>query len=254
MKALILLLLMPALMLIGCGQMETNQGSADAVLTNLNANGDITDAELNSVSEDLLAEEVTLTETNGPSSIMMKVGGAELLIDFIEDLQGLPEETAMVINGVEVPLNILQSPQDFQGLVASLVTSQLQGIDILGIPAGTLVQAGINLIQGDAGQADFSNLFGTLIKGAMSMFLSGTPYGAIFNVIAAPIIDNVLGLDNQNGAPANQPNTNQQNQNQNQNNSGGGVLGTIVDTIGGVLTGGNPLLGGLFSLITNLFK
>ena len=242
MKALILLML-PALMLIGCGEMETNEDAAQNYLQRLNESGATTDAEVQSIDESLLDESVQVTQADNPNSIMMKVGGAELLIDFIENLSGDPAETAMIINGIEVTTQIAADPQSFQGLIASLVTSQLEGIDILGVPLSGLVQAGLGLISGDTSKADFSNLFGTLIRGAFNTFLSGTPLGAIFG----SLLDPLLGGDAANSGSSNSGSNNN-------NNNSGDVTNGIVNTIGSVISGGNPLLGGIFSLIMNLFK
>jgi hypothetical protein len=247
MKA-ILLLLLPALMLIGCGEMQSNETAALNMLSNMEANGSINGEDLQLNDESLLNESVELSELNS-NQIMLKLGGAELLIDFIDELSGEPEETAMIINGIEVAVGLLQNPQSFQALLASVISSQLEGVDILGIPAGHLIQIGMQLIRGDSAKADLSNLFGTLVRGALNMFLSKTPFGSLFEQVARPILDNVLPGGNQAGQNQ-QPN---QNQNNNNNNSGGGI-GGIIGTIGGLLTGGNPLLGGLVSLISNLFN
>ncbi len=252
MKAIILVILLPAFMLIGCGKMQTNGDSAGNVLQEMTNNNAISEEEAESIDESLLDETVEITETQ-PNSIMMKVGGAELLIDFIEDLTGDPDETAMVINGVEVPALLAADKDSFQALIASLVTSQLEGIDILGIPVADLVHAGLGLINGDQSQASFSNLFGTLIRGALNMFLDKTPFGSIFDSLTGGLLGNNSGQNNNQGSGSDNSGNNNNGTNNNNNNSGGG-LGGIINTIGGVLTGGNPLLGGIFSLITNLFK
>lgn len=251
MKSLVLILMLPALMLIGCGKMQTNETSASNAIQGLSNEGAISIEEAESIDEGLLEEEVQLTETDQANSIMLKLGGAELLIDFLSDLSGDPEETAMVINGVEVPTGIAADSGSFQGLIASLVAGQLEGVDLFGIPATDLVDVGLGLISGDTKKANFSNLFGTLVRGALNLFLSGTPYGAIFNVIAGPILDNVLG----NGSGNQNSGSNNNSNNSNNNNDSGGFLDTIVNTIGGVLDGGSSSpLGGIFNLITNLFK
>ena len=243
MKALILTMLLPGLLLIGCGKMDTNKSTAGDAVTNLSDNGAISEEEANSISDSLAEEEVEVTEMGGAESIMMKVGDTELLIDFFKDLSGDPNEIAMIINGVEVAAGLLKNPDNFQALIASIVTSQLGGVDIMGIPVADLIQAGMGLITGDTSQFDFSNLVGTLVKGAMNLFLSGTPYGAIFSGILDPILDGITGGDG----------------NTNQNNNGGGFLDGILGAIGGNggsnnSNGSNPLLSGVFSLITNLFK
>ena len=232
MKALALIIMLPALMLIGCGKMEYNETTANSALQGLADENAISEQEANSIDESLYDEQVELVESDDPSYIMMKVGGADLLINFLSDLSGDPEEPALMINGVEIPTSIATDRDSFQGLVASLVTSQLEGLDILGIPAADLVDLGLGLINGDSEKADFSNLFGTLIRGAMNMFISGTPYGAIFNVITGPILDNALG----NGSSDSNSGTN--NNNNNNSNNSGGILDTIVDSIGGAV-GGN---------------
>ncbi len=245
-KALVLTLFLPALMLIGCGQLETNETTAGNALENAVNEGVVTEEEANSINEDLLDEEVAMTEM-GSNSIMMKLGGAELLIDFMENLTGLPEEVAMIINGIEVTAEVAANPESLQGLIASLVSSQLEGKEVLGLPLMDLVNMGLGLITGDTEKADFSNLFGTLVRGALGMFLNSSPIGAIIGTLAGPLLDNIFGQDQ---------NANNGNNNNNNNNSSGGVLGNIVETIGGALTGGsnNSPLGGIFSLITNLFK
>lgn len=250
MKALLIFLL-PALMLIGCGEMQTNNSAARGVLSEMDANGSINGDELILGDEALLDETVEMADM-GSNSVMMKLGGAELLIDFIEDLNGVPEETAMIINGVEVATELVQNPQSFQALIASLVTSQLEGVDILGIPAVQLVQVGTQLINSDNRRADFSNLFGTLVRGAFNMFLSKTPLGSIFEQIVGPGgVDNILPPANS-GEQVSQPSQPAQPQQPTQDS--GSKLSRIVNTIGGVLTGGNPLLGGIFNLISNLIK
>lgn len=241
MKALVIFIL-PAMMLIGCGKMNSNTETAETVLTNLSDANHISASDVNSVNEGLLDETVEVTET-GANSMLLKVGGAELLIDFIEDLKGdKPEEVAMIINGVEVATSIASDSSALQALIASLVTSQLEDVDIMGIPAHELVKVGLSLIKGDAEKADFSNLFGTLVRGFLGNYLSKNPIGAIF----APILDGVLG-----GISGD---VNSNPDNVNNNNPGQGGIGSIVGTIGGALAGGNPMLGGLFSLITNLIK
>ncbi len=247
MKALLILIL-PALMLIGCGEMQTNNSSAGSVLSEMEANGSINSDELILDDETLLNETVEMADM-GSNSIMMKLGGAELLIDFIDNLNGVPEETAMIINGIEVATELVQDPNSFQALIASLVTSQLEGVDILGIPAIQLVQVGAQLIKSDNRRADFSNLFGTLVRGAFSMFLSKTPYGSIFEqILGSGGLGNTLPPANS-GEPEPQPAQPQQ-----PNQDSGSKFGRIVNTIGGVLAGSNPLLGGILSLISNLIK
>lgn len=249
MKALVILML-PALMLIGCGQMDTNEDTAQNILSNLNANGSLSNDDLANVDENLLDQTVQMSQTSS-NSVMLKVGGAELLIDFMDNLSGAPAETAMVINGVEVATSIAKDPSSLQGLIASLVTSQLQNVDILGMPAADLVQAGLGLINGDTNTSDFSNLFGTLVRGVFNNFLSGSPLSDIFGQIAGPILG---GSGGNNSSASNGQGNSNNNNNNNNNSSGGSLIGSIVNSIGGGLTGGNPLLGGIFSLITNLFK
>ncbi len=250
-KAFVLTMFLPALMLIGCGQLETNETTAGNALQNGVNEGVITEQEANSINEDLLDESVEMTEVSS-NSIMMKVGGAELLIDFIENLTGAPEEIAMIVNGVEVTTQVAANPEALQGLIASLVSSQLEGKEVFGMPLMDLVNMGLGLISGDTDKADFTNLFGTLVRGALGMFMNSSPVGAIIGSLAGPLLDNVFGAD----PNANSGNNNNANNNNN-NNSGGGVLGNIVNTIGGALGGGSnnsSPLGGIFSLITNLFK
>lgn len=249
MKALTIIML-PALMLIGCGQIESNKQQAHEMLGGMEANGSLDGSELRIHDESLLAESVELTET-GSNSIMMKLGDAELLIDFMENLSGEPDQTAMIINGIEVATQVIQNPDSFQALIASLVTSQLEGVDILGVPANQLVQVGMNLINRDRGAADFSNLFGTLVRGAFNMFLSDTPYRSLFEQIADGIIDQVSpgqSGQSQQGSQETPASNNQQ------NNNSSGILGTVVNTVGNLVSGSSPLLGGIFSLITNLIK
>jgi len=247
MKALLIFIL-PALMLIGCGEMQTNNSAARGLLSEMDANGSINSDELILDDETLLDETVEMADM-GSNSIMMKLGGAELLIDFIENLNGAPEETAMIINGIEVATELVQNPRSFQALIASLVTSQLEGVDILGIPAVQLVQVGTQLINSDNRRADFSNLFGTLVRGAFNMFLSKTPIGSIFDRILGPGgVDNILPPANS-GEQVEQPKQPEQ-----PSQGSGGKFSGIVSTIGTVLAGSNPLLGGIFNLIANLIK
>ena len=255
-KALVLTLMLPAMFLIGCGQqMQTNEAAAGNALQNLANNGAITQEEADSVEGRLLDESVEVTDTGSGNSIMMKIGGADLLIDLFDNLTGAADEVAMVINGIEVPTELAVDKDSFQALIASLVTSQLEGIDVLGMPVGDLVQAGLSLINGDTQTFDFSNLFGTLIRGALNMYMGGSPIGMIVGALAGPIIDNVL--DEVFDSGDSQADQNQNQNNNNQDNSGGDLLSGIVNTIGGVFGNGgnnNNPLGGIFSLITNLFK
>ena len=62
MKALVILLLMPALMLIGCGQMETNEDSAQNILQGMNNNGALSEEDAANVDESLQDETVEMTE------------------------------------------------------------------------------------------------------------------------------------------------------------------------------------------------
>lgn len=245
MRAFVLTLFLPALMLIGCGQLETNETTAGNALQNGVNNGVFTEDEANAISEDLDNETLELTEMSS-NSMMMKLGGAELLIDFVENVGVDPEAIAMIINGVEVTKQVASNPQALQGLIASLVSSQLEGREIFGMPLMDLVNMGLGLITGDTDKADFTNLFGTLVRGALGMFMNSSPVGAIIGALAGPLLDNVFGAD---------PNAGNNNTNNNNNNSSGSVLGNIVNTIGGVLGGGSSSpLGGILSLITNLFK
>ena len=247
MKAFVLTLFLPALMLIGCGQLETNETTAGNALQNAVNNGAISEQDAMSVNEDLLEENLQMTEMSS-NSIMMKLGGAELLIDFIENLSGDPAETAMIINGVEVTTQVAADPQSLQGLIASLVSNQLEGKEVLGIPLMDLVNMGLGLVTGDSSKADFSNLFGTLVRGALNMFVGSSPIGAIIGTLAGPLLDGIFG-----GGDPNQTSNN------NNNNSSDPLGGALNNLLGGFLGGGgggsssNPL-GGIFSLITNLFK
>ncbi len=249
MKALLILLL-PAMMLIGCGQMQTNDGTAGELLSQMNASGNIVEEDLNNLNEDLMNESVEVSQTR-PNSLMMKVGGAELLIDFIENLSGdNPEQTAMIINGIQVSQQLASDPKAFQGLIASLVTAQLEDVNILGIPASQLVQLGLGIVNGDADKKDLSQLFGTLVRGALNMFISKTPFSSLFGSILGPIVDQIDGGQ----SPQQPPLNNGSNTNNNNNNNSGNPLQSIIGTIGGAISGSNPLLGGFLSLIMNLIK
>ncbi len=257
MKALVLLLLLPAMMLIGCGKMDTAQTTAGSALQQLNDDGAINDADLAELDSDLLNENLEVSEAS-PDSILMKLGGAEFLVSFIEELSGDPKQTAMIINGIEVAQEVVSNPDSFQSLMASLVASQLEDVDVLGIPVADLIDVGKQIISGDRDSFNFSKLFGTLIRGTLNKFLSGSPVGELIRLFAGPL----LGLDKDDvGADSGQQDnsgTSQDNNNSNNsndtNNSGSGVGGTIVNAIGSVIAGGNPLLGGLFNLISNLIK
>lgn len=252
MKGLVSLMI-SSLLLIGCGQMKTNEDTAMSVLNNMEANGSLDGSDLNLNDESLLDESVQLSET-APNSIMMKFGGAELLIDFIEDFGGQQSDTAMVINGVEVAAGLLQNPESFQGLLASLLTAQLEKVDILGVPAPRLVQVGLELIRGDKSKADLSNIFGSLVRGALNMYLSKTPFGSLFEQILRPVVDRVLP-GSENGQTVQQPQQPAQPaQPQLPVQQPGGIKQTIVSTIGGLISGSNPILGGIFNLIANRIK
>ena len=259
MKALVLLMILPTLMLIGCGEMQSTETTADNALAGLIDNNAITEEEANAVSETLSDESLELTEVSD-TAIMMKIGGVDFLVDFVENLSGAPEEVAMIIDGIEVTTEVASDPQSLQGLIASLVTSKLEGKEVFGLPLTDLVDAGLGLITGDTEKADVSNLFGTLIRGALNMFVNDSPIGGIIGALAGPLLGGIAG-DNggdagnsSDGGNSNNGNNNSNN-NSNNSNEGGGLLGTIVNTVGGLLggSGGSPL-GGLFSLITNLFK
>lgn len=261
MKALIIFLF-PAFLLIGCGQMQTNEGTASDAISNLEANGALSEEDLQNleqVDESLLSENLEITETDNPNSVIMKLGGAELLIDFIDNLSGAPEETAMIINGVDVPSSVASNSGSFQGLIASLVTSQLEDINIFGLPVNTLVNAGLQLISKDKEKNDFSNIFGSLIKGAFNLFSNKTPFGSIFDSIGKPILDSVFDNDdndNQSGQNEDANDNTEEDQDDNNNGKikGKEVLNAVSGILGGVLTSVNPLLGGAFSLISNLFN
>jgi hypothetical protein len=247
-KAFVLTMILPAWMLIGCGQLETNETTAGNAAQGLLSEGVITEEDASSLNNDLLEENLELSETS-PNSMLMKLGGAELLIDFIKNLSGDPEEIAMVINGVEVTTEVATNPESLQGLVASLVSSQLEGREIFGMPLTDLVEMGLGLITGDTEQADFSNVFGTLVRGALGMFVNNSPVGSIISTLLGPALEGAVGEDpNANSGPSNNNNNN--------NNSNETPRGNIVNTIGGALTGGSGegALGGIFSLIMNLFK
>jgi len=231
--------------------MESSETTAGNAVQNLADNGAITQEEANNVNEELLEENLEMTEVSS-NSMLMKVGGVDLLIDFMSNLTGAGDEIAMIINGIEVTTEVAANPESMQGLVASLVSSQLEGKEVLGLPLMDLVNMGIGLITGDTDKSDFSSLFGTLIRGALNMFVGSSPIGAIIGALAGPLLDGVLGGNNSN--------QNSGQNNNNNNNSGGSAIGNIVNTIGGALGGGNSnnsgngLLGGIFNLITNLFK
>ncbi len=241
MKALIILLL-PALMLIGCGQMQTNGGSAGDLASQMNANGNLDNEDLDNLNEQQRNENVEISQTQ-PNSLMMKVGGAELLIDFVGQLSQNSQQIAMIINGIEISQQLASDPQSFQALIASLVTAQLEKVDIKGVPAAQLVQIGLNLVKGDTGKKELSQLFGTLVKGALNMYLSKTPFSELFGSIINPIVNPVEGGQTTSPQPNNPV-----------NNTPSSPLRTIIGTIGGAISGSNPLLGGLLNLILNLSK
>lgn len=239
MKALIIVVL-SSIIFVGCGQMKTNNNSTGNVLSSLNSSGLVNDQdkeELEDIDPSLLEEDLTLTETDKKNSIVMKLGGAELLIDFLETIPNKPEQIAMIINGIEVTSQVAANPQSFQALIASLVNAQIKGKDIAGIPLKKLIKMGLKIIGCDLGSYDFSKLFGVLVKGAFKLFLKGIPYGSIFEAILDPVLDNALGNNNSN---VNTPPKN--------------VVGSIIDTVGGAIGGNDPKAGGLLNLITNLFK
>jgi hypothetical protein len=247
MKALILLVI-SSMIFVGCGQMNSGQTTAGSALANLAENDVITENEANSLNNsDVSNENVELMET-GSNSMMMKVGGVELLIDFVQEIIEDPKDIAMIINGVEVTAEVASDPESFQGLIASLVDSHLEGKEVLGIPLSELVDLGLGLISGEKEQADVSNLFGTLIRGALGMYLNNSPIGSIISAIVGPI----LGGENSGD---------QNNAQNNQNNASEGLSG-IVETIGGLFGGGSSdnnnsgdrPFGGIFNLISNLFK
>lgn len=248
MKALLTLLLLPALMLIGCGKMETNQDTANNVLQGMVAGEYISEQDAADVDESLLEEQVEITEIQETNTVVMKVGGTELVVDFLENITGAQEEVTMLIEGVEVTRALAEDKDSLKALVASLVQSKLEGKEVLGIPAMDLVQIGLGLLNKDTRQAGFAGLFGTLIKGALNMFLASQPWGMIAAPIVNPIIDNVV--DNIAGGGSNS--ASQSPNNGNQNNSGGLLRGLLG---GGQSSNNNGSpLGGIFSLIMNLFK
>lgn len=241
MKALFILILSTVLF-VGCGKMKTNNETSGNVLSSLNSSGLIGEEEkeeLEGIDPSLLEEQLSLIETDKAESIIMKLGDAELLIDFVKNLTGKSNEIAMIINGIKVTSQVAANPKSFQALIASIVEGQLKGKELAGVPLKDLIKHGLKLVNGDIGKHDFSKLFGVLVKGAFKLFLSGTPYGVIFQAILDPVLDGVLGNSNQNA---------------NTNNPSKDVVDSIVDSVGGALTGSDPKLGGLLSLIMTLFK
>lgn len=246
MKALVYLLILPSLLLVGCGKLETKETTSGNAINQLEANGALTEEEAQSVNADLLDENLQVSEVSS-RSMLMKVGGVDLLIDFFDNLSGDPQDTAMQINGIPVTAQVASDPQSMQGLIASIVTSHLDGKEIFGVPLSELVTTGLGIINGDKDKADFSNLFGTIIRGALNMFKNSSPIGQIVGTIVGGLLDDKLG--------GGDPNNTSNNLNNN-NNSSGGFLGGFLDNLGGSNSGGSSgsSLGGIFSLIMNLFK
>lgn len=238
MKALITILI-TALMLTACGQMQTNESSAADVLSSMNNNGDLSEEDLNGLDESLLNQNVQISQTKA-NSLLMKVGEAELLIDFINNLSGDPNATTMLINGIQVTQQLASDPQSFQGLITSLITAQLQKVEIKNVPAQQLVQLGLSLLSGqEPDEQQMSQLFGTLIRGALSMFNKNTPFSELFG----SLIGGIPGAGQQPTTPQQPP-----------ANNNSSPVQSIIGTIGSALTGSNPVLGGFLSLILNLIK
>ena len=276
-RSLTLILITPLFLLFtACGQMESQKSIGSTAIDNLTGNGALTADDVADLTDADLSQTVEVADTGTGNSMMMKVGGADLLIDFMEQITGEDSEIAMIINGVDVPNSIARDQTSFQGLITSLVQSQLDGIDLFGIPASTLVNAGLAMMNNsqddeEEPQEKISGLFGTLIRGALNMFVGGSGIGNIVSSLAGPLLGGVL--DNFGGDQNSNANNNQSNQNQglngndsannqgnnngNQNSSEGGLLGGIINTVGGLIGGGNTgnssPFGGIFNLISNLF-
>lgn len=268
MKKLIILLL-PALMLIGCGEMKTSETQVGTLADEMAAEGYVSEESQTSLGNlndpAILDETVTLTETS-ESSVMMKIGEVDLLVEFVDALDIVDSESiAMLVNGIEVTQAVAADPKQLQGLLASIVSSATQGIDIFGMDLSKLVNVGIDLIKGDLKTSDLSSVFGVLVEGALNMFLSSVPFGGLIGSLVAPLLDNVFGNDDDNS-----------NDSASSGNSFDGI-GDVVSSIIGSITGddtandndssssnnnnsssnnsgnGSSLFNGIFNLITNLF-
>ena len=230
MKKLIILM-MPALMLIGCGEMSSTKTTANDLSSEMAGQGNLSAEDQQALQNlndpSLLNESLTVTE-NSSDSLLMQLGGADLLIDFINNLNPNDENaTAMIINGVEVSQKVAKDPTSFQGLLASLIASQLGGIDIMGIDISELIGVGMDLLTGKAQLSDLSSVFGVLIRGALNMFMSSIPFGNVLAPLVGTIIDNVVGGDSSSGN---------------------------TSTDNGSTTGNeNTFVSGIFNFITSLF-
>lgn len=263
-----IILLLPAIMLIGCGEMKSSETQVGTLADEMASQGYVSEESQNSLDNlndpSILNETVTVTETS-PESVMMKVGGVDLLVEFVDALDIVDQDSiAMIINGIKVTQAIAADPSQLQGLIASIVSSATQGVDIFGVDLSKLVSFGMDLIKGDLKTSDLSSVFGVLVEGALNMFLSSVPFGGLIGSLVSPIIDNVLGNgdnDNDNSASSNsglgglgdavssiigslggQSNDNSSNNNSNNNNSSSNNSGN-----------GSSFLNGIFGLITSLF-
>ncbi|MCB0378985.1 MAG: hypothetical protein KDD33_10870 [Bdellovibrionales bacterium] len=229
-----LILLIPAFMLIGCGEFQTQHDTtAQKVVDNLDGNLTEEDQQMaQSIPQDVLNQQLTVIEHEGENSVTLEIAGVQTKIDFLDD-----PNIAFLMNGIEVSHEIASDPQSLQAMLMSLVSSQLGGVKILGLDAMSLVNMGMQLFSGgDSWQTGLSSVLSVVTRGLLNAFLSSVPFGGLVVPILGPIIDNILGnvIGGGDSGSSSTGNTNS---------------GTTNDS-----SSSGSLVNGIFSFITNLFK
>jgi hypothetical protein len=196
-----ILLILPMMMLVACGQFAHQQAPVNEVIGELNQDGYISEADQEVVeaieSNDEVLEDVTVTEdiANGDNMMVLDLRGQKAVVEYMND-----SEYAFKINGLPVPHAVAQDSKALDGLLEGLIDvglDQLINGLIGGLPADVtnLIQLGLQIINGGNIGESLGQIAGVVVRGFFNVFLETIPFGDLLAPIIGGIADEILGND-----------------------------------------------------------
>ena len=196
------ILILPTFLLMACGGYQTQP--ANSVAADLNEQGHISQGdmdELNSIPEETQDQVHVISETlKEDGTVVFTAGKATATVTYMNDA-----DYAMKINDVLVPHAVAQDSKSLEALIMGILGQQLSNlIGLIPTDIQSLIEAGLQLINGGDFAEGLESIVRILIKGFYDKFISLIPFGDVI----APILDSLIGgLIGDDDAPPSEDNT-----------------------------------------------
>ena len=190
-----LIIILVAMMLMGCGKMRPMAENSEktrvclpveSVLFNALGKGMISPEEADQIKETLMKESITLIQED-PRALQMKLDDMNVLVEFRENVTSNPQDVAFTMNGVEVTNEMISDPEALEYLIASVSSSKpSEGGETQ--QASHHLEAGQKLVSGNTTKRVASNLLSLVIRTGLGFLALSSPTGALIAGVATPIL------------------------------------------------------------------